>query len=159
MKLTQGIKIDENIITASIAVSELGNATIEASVELNQLHNFVRSIEYSQIDFSANMKLVNNMPVVTDEEVNDTTVEEVSIIDLINKKHIIDENLSVELVIDTGKIPVAEYSSNNIFNTPELLGQARAVLFIEKIKATVSEKLAEIRAMSSDIENETDVVL
>lgn len=158
MKLTQGIKIDENIITASIAVSELGNATIEASVELNQLHNFVRSIEYSQIDFSSNMKLINNMPVVTDDEADGIQVEEVSI-DLINKKHIIDENLSVELVIDIGKIPVAEYTTNKVFNTPELLGQARAVLFIEKIKATVSEKLAEIRAMSSDIENETDVVL
>ncbi|MCM1232997.1 MAG: hypothetical protein NC489_22970 [Ruminococcus flavefaciens] len=159
MKLTHGITIDENIITAKIAVSELGDSTRDASTELNQLHNFVRTIEYKLIDFSGNLKLVNNMPVITEEESNDADVETVNIPDLINKKYVLDEDLSIELTMDITKIPETEYSSNVVFNSPELLGQARATLFIEKIKSAIAEKLAEIRALANDIEKEVDVVL
>ena len=159
MKLTQGITINENIITAKIAVSELGDSTRDASTELNQLHNFVRTIEYSKVDFKGNLKIVNNLPVVTEDGTDGSTVEEISIVDLINKKYVIDENLSIEFTIDITKIPEAEYSSNVVFNSPELLGQARATLFVEKIKSTIAEKLAEIRALANDIEKETDVVL
>ena len=159
MKITQGIKIEENNITASIVVSELGDSTRDAQTELNQIHNFNREIEFSKIDFTANMKIVNNMPVVTTDEVDSSTIEEISIKDLINKKYPIDENLAIEQTFDTSRIADAEYSSNKVFNSPELLGQAYAVLFIEKIKSTISEKLAEIRALANDIEKETDVVL
>ena len=159
MKITQGIKIEENKITATITVAELGDSTRDAQTELNQLHNFNREIEFSKIDFTANMKIVNNMPVVTTDEVDSSTIEEISIKDLINKKYPIDENLAIEQTFDTSRIADAEYSSNKVFNSPELLGQAYAVLFIEKVKSTISEKLAEIRALANDIEKETDVVL
>ena len=65
MKITQGIKIDENKVTATISVSELGDSTRDAQTELNQLHNFSREIEFSKIDFTTNMKILNNMPLVT----------------------------------------------------------------------------------------------
>ena len=159
MKITQGIKIEENKVTATISVAELGDSTRDAQTELNQLHNFNREIEFSKIDFTANMKIVNNMPVVTTDGVDGSTIEEISIKDLINKKYTIDENLAIEQTFDTSRIADAEYSSNKVFNSPELLGQAYAVLFIEKVKATISEKLAEIRALANDIEKETDVVL
>ena len=159
MKITQGIKIEENKITASIVVSELGDSTRDAQTELNQLHNFNREIEFSKIDFTSNMKIVNNMPVVTADPVDGSTIEEITIKDLINKKYPIDENLAIEQTFDTSRIADAEYSSNKVFNSPELLGQAYAVLFIEKVKATISEKLTEIRALANDIEKETDVVL
>ena len=159
MKITHGIKIEENKVTATISVAELGDSTRDAQTELNQLHNFNREIEFSKIDFTANMKIVNNMPVVTTDEVDGSTIEEISIKDLINKKYPIDENLAIEQTFDTSRIADAEYSSNKVFNSPELLGQAYAVLFIEKVKATISEKLAEIRALANDIEKETDVVL
>ena len=159
MKITQGIKIEENKVTATISVSELGDSTRDAQTELNQLHNFSREIEFSKIDFTSNMKIVNNMPVVTTDEADGSTIEEITIKDLINKKYPIDENLAIEQTFDTSRIADAEYSSNKVFNSPELLGQAYAVLFIEKVKSTISEKLAEIRALANDIEKETDVVL
>ena len=59
MKLTQEINIKENIITAKVSVAELGNTTIDALQEQEQLHNFVRIIEYSSIDFSSNIKTYN----------------------------------------------------------------------------------------------------
>lgn len=159
MKITQAIKIDENKIIANIAVAELGDATRDAQTELNQLHNFVREIEFSKIDFTSNMKIVNNMPVVTTDEADGSTIEEISIKDIINKKFVIDENLTIDQTFDITRVPETEYSSNTVFNSPELLGQAYAVLFIEKVKSTISEKLAEIRALANDIEKEADVVL
>lgn len=159
MKITQGIKIEENKITANISVAELGDSTRDAQTELNQLHNFVREIEFSKIDFTGNMKLVNNMPVLTTDPVDNTTVEEIKIVDIINKKYVIDETLAIEQVFDVSRIPTATYTNNVVFNNAELLGQAYAILFIEKIKSTISEKLAEIRALANDIEKETDVVL
>ena len=159
MKITQGIKIEENKVTATISVSELGDSTRDAQTELNQLHNFNREIEFSKIDFTSNMKILNNTPVVTADPVDGSTIEEITIKDLINKKYPIDENLAIEQTFDTSRIADAEYSSKAVFNSLELLGQAYAVLFIEKVKSTISEKLAEIRALANDIEKETDVVL
>ena len=75
------------------------------------------------------------------------------------KKIVLDENFEAEIVIDIDKIPVAEYEGNSVIKSPELMGQAYAVIFIEKIKSAVSEKLAEIRALANDIEKTTDVVL
>lgn len=159
MKLTHSITINEDIVTAKIAVSELGDSTRDAATELNQLHNFVRTIEYKSIDFSGNLKMVNNLPVVTEDDADDKDIEKINIPDIINKKYILDETLSIEFSMDVTKIPESEYSSNVVFNSPELLGQARATLFIEKIKSTIAEKLAEIRALANDIEKEVDVVL
>lgn len=159
MKITQNISIEENKITAKISVTELGDSTRDAQTELNQLHNFVREIEFSKIDFSGNMKIVNNMPCLTADEVDGSTIEKIEITDIINKKFVIDESLAIEQTFDVSRIPLSAYQDNTVFNQPELLGQAYAVLFIEKIKSTISEKLAEIRALANDIEQETDTVL
>lgn len=159
MKLTQEINIKENIVTAKVSVAELGNTTIDALQEQEQLHNFVRIIEYSSIDFSSNIKVSNAKPIITSDPADGSTIEEISIKDLINKKIILDENFEAELIIDIDKIPTSEYESNTVINSKELLGQSYAVIFIEKIKTAVAEKLAEIRALSSDIEEPVDVVL
>lgn len=159
MKLTQSINIKENIITSSVRVAELGNTTIDADLEMEQLHNFVRTIEYSSIDFSANIKISNAKPVVTSDSPDGATIESISIKDLINRKIVLDENFVAELTIDIDKFPTSEYESNTVVNSKELLGQAYAVIFIDKIKTAVSEKLSEIRALASDIEEPVDVVL
>ena len=158
MKLKHSIEIKENIITAKIAVDELGDATRDADTELNQLHNFVREIEYSKINFTGFMKLVNGLPVVfADNSSGDC--EEIEITDLINKKYVIDENLAIDFEIDVSKIPTSNYEGNTIFDKPELYGEALAVLFINKIEQAISEKLAEIRALDNDIEKETSVII
>lgn len=159
MKITHGIGINENVITVNIDVTELGDSTRDSSTELNQLHNFVREIEYSKIDFIGNMKIVNNQPVVTAESPDGSEIEEVKIVDIINKKFVIDENLSITQTFDITRMAKSAYEDNTVFNSPELLGQAYAVLFVEKVLNAISEKLSEIRALANDIEQETDVVL
>ena len=158
MKLTQKTEINENIITVTLAVEELGDTIRDSVTELNQLHNFVRYIQYSDIDFSANMKLSDSgIPVIVSESPDNSTIEKVTITDLVNKKYVLDENLAIEFSIDVTKIPTA--SLGTVFNTPEKLGQAMATLFLEKVKTAISTKLAEIRALANDFETETSVIL
>ena len=88
MKLAQKTEINEDVITVSLNVEELGDSVRDAETEKNQLHNFVRYIEYSQIDFSGNMKLSDaGIPVVVSEDPDGSTIEKVTISDLVNKKY------------------------------------------------------------------------
>ena len=140
MKLAQKTEINEDVITVSLNVEELGDSIRDADTEKNQLHNFVRYIEYSQIDFSGNLKLSDTgIPVIVTDEPDGSTIEKVTISDLVNKKY--------------------TASLGTVFNTPEKLGQAMAVLFLEKVKAAITTKLTEIRALANDFEAETSVVL
>lgn len=97
------------------------------------------------------------IPVIVTDEPDGSTIEKVTISDLVNKKYTLDENLSITLSIDINKIPTT--SLGTVFNTPEKLGQAMAVLFLEKVKAAITTKLTEIRALANDFEAETSVVL
>ena len=158
MKLNINKTIDENIITVDITVLELGTSDTDSITEKNMLHDFVRAIEYAKIQFKSNMKLDNNGdPVTTDEEVDDTTVVSVELKDLINKSFIVDENLHVTFSIDVTKIPETEVST--VFDTVEKVGKAKVQLFAAKIQEEVGKKLAEIRALSTKFEGETEVIL
>lgn len=158
MKLNINKTIDENIISVDISVAELGTTDTASEVEKDMLHDFVRKIEYAKIQFKANMKLdANGDPVTTEDEVDNTTVVEVELKDLINKSYVIDENLNITFAIDVTKIPETEVSV--VFDTVEKLGKAKAQLFATKIQEEIGKKLAEIRALSTKFEGETEVVL
>lgn len=105
------------------------------------------------------MKLVDATPQITSESPDDSTIEEVIIKNLINKKIVLDENFSTELTIDINKINPSEYTERTVFNSKELIGQCYAVLFINKIESTISEKLKEIKDLSNDIEKQEEVIL
>ena len=158
MKLNISKKIDENIITVDITVAELGTSDTSSDMEKDMLHDFVRSIEYSKIQFKANMKVDSNGdPVVTDEEADDTAIVSVELKDLINKSFIVDENLHIPFSIDVTKIPDTEISV--VFDSVEKVGKAKAELFATKIQEEIGKKLAEIRALSTKFEGETEVIL
>ena len=157
MKIKDVKTIDKDIVSVEISVSELGTSTLDAAEEKNQLENFIKSIEYKKINFVGNMKLESNVPVVTTDPVDDTSVVEISIPNLINKKIEINEDMKIELSVDTTKI--ADSELNAVFNTKEMLGQARITLFTEKIKEAISEKLLEIRNLANTFEGETETIL
>lgn len=161
MQITTTNEINENLITVKIISTATGTTTIDAETEKNLLHNFPKEIEFSKIDFKGNMKLVNDVPIVTTDAVdpaaNPQTVAEVEITDLINKKYVIDEGLDIELTIDVTKIPDAEV--NAVFTTKEILGEAKAVLFATKVIDAITTKLAEIRSLQNTFEGETEVIL
>lgn len=158
MKLNIAKKIDENIITVDITVEELGTTDTDSDSERELLHDFVRTVEYSKIQFKANMQEdVNGDPVVTDNELAENTVVSIELKDLINKSHVIDENLHITFSVDVTKLP--EVEAVKPFDTVEKLGKAKAVLFVTKIQEEIGKKLAEIRALNTKFESTTEVIL
>lgn len=158
MKLNIGKKIEENNISVDITVAELGTADTDESAERELLHDFVRTVEYSKIQFKGNMKEdVNGNPVVTEDELTENKVVSIELKDLINKAHVIDENLHITFSVDVTKLPEAE--AVKPFDTVEKLGKAKAVLFATKIQEEIGKKLAEIRALNTKFEGDTEVVL
>lgn len=157
MKLNINKKIEENVITADISVSELGTNSISATEELEALHDFPRTFCYKDIDFSANMKMdENGNPIITDEEPDGSTVMKVDL-GLINKSFAIDENLHLSLVLDIDKIQKKELAEP--FNSVEKLGKARVELYCVKIQEEIKKKLDEMRTLVTDFEGETEVIL
>lgn len=157
MKIIQKDSILENIVSTDISVEVLGTSDLTEEQELELLHNFTRTIEFNKISFVGNMKVVNNMPVVTVEETDGESVVEVAITDLINKQYPVDENLHITFSIDSTKIPDSDL--NQIFDTREKMAQAKVILFAEKIREAITEKLAEIRGLSNKFEGETSYTL
>lgn len=158
MKLNIAKKIEENVITVDITVLELGTTDTDESAERELLHDFIRTVEYSKIQFKANMKEdANGDPVVTDNEISENTVVSIELNDLINKSHVIDENLHIAFSFDVTKLPESE--TVKPFDTVEKLGKAKAVLFATKIQEEIGKKLAEIRALNTKFEGDTEVVL
>lgn len=159
MKLNVKKTIEDNIITVDISVIELGTSTSTETEEAQILTDFPRSIRFSDIEFKANMKIdsATSDPVVTSDEVDATSIVEVTIDNLINKEYPINSEMSIVMTFDVTKIPVS--ALNAVFDTVEKLGKAYAELFSVKIQEEIGKKLAELRSLNTKFEGETEVVL
>lgn len=159
MKLNIKKSIDNNIITVDISVAELGTSSSVQDEERNLLADFPRSVRYSDINFVGNMKIdaTSGDPVVTTDTVDGTNVVEVSLKDIINKEYPIREDMNIGFSIDVTKIPDSEL--NDVMNTVEKLGKAKAELFAIRIQEEIGKKLAELRSLNTKFEGETEIVL
>lgn len=159
MKLKINKSIENNIIAVDITVAELGTTTSVEVEERNLLHDFPRTIKYSDIVFKSNMKIdaTTGDPVITSDPVDGTNVEEVVIDNLINREYDVNEDLAISMSFDVTKIPAS--TLNSVFDTVEKLGKAYAELFAVKIQEEIGKKLTELRSLNTKFEGETEVVL
>lgn len=128
MQLTTNIDIEDGIVTASIVCTDISDETKEA------LHDYTKMLRYGNIDFSAKIKVSNNMPEIVADD--DPDGEEVTI-GLIDKSFVIDENLSLELKLDSAKMSNKELTSS--ISNVEILSKAKALIWIEKVKNEIQE--------------------
>lgn len=158
MKLNVKKTIEDNIITVDISVASLGTSTATSEEEAQVLSDFPRSIKFSDIDFSANVKLDDNGdPIVTDEEADDSTIVAVELKNIINKEYPINEDMNISISFDVTKIAMTE--TNTLLDTVEKVGKAYATVFAAKVQAEIAKKLAEVRSLNTKFEGETEVVL
>ena len=109
MKLNVKKIIEDNIITVDISVASLGTSTSTVDEEKSLLADFPRSVRFSDINFKANVKLdENGDPIVTDEEVNDSTVVSVELKKIINKEYPINDEMNIVMPFDVTKIATTE---------------------------------------------------
>lgn len=154
-----GIKktIFEDNVGVEISVDTLGSATLTPDEEREQLDNFKKYIKYSDLTFKKNVKVVDGLPVVTDESPDPGNIIEVEVKNLISQEIVLDESLFVSFSIDAKKIPETELEEP--LATKELMAQAIVTVFTQVIQDAIKAKLTEIRAINTDFEIEESVVL
>jgi len=159
MKLNVKKSIENNIVTVDISVSQLGTTSTIQDEERNLLADFPRSVRYSNVNFVGNMKIdaTTGDPIVTTDAVDGTNVVEVSLKDIIDKEFPIQEDMEILFSIDVTKIPMSEL--NDVMDTVEKLGKAKAELFATRIQEEIGRKLTELRSLNTKFEGETEVVL
>ena len=126
MQLSTNIDIDGGVIVASIQCTDISDETKEA------LHDYTKQLRYGDIDFSAKIKVTNGMPsIVTDDDPDGETVK----IGLIEQSFVIDENLNLELKLDSNKMSDKELTSS--ISNIEILSKAKAIIWIDKVKGEI----------------------
>ena len=149
MQLTTNIDIDGGIVVASIKCTDISDETKEA------LHDYIKVLRYGDIDFSAKIKVTNNMPEIVVDD--DPDGEEVKI-GLIDKSFVVDENLSLELKLDSAKVSDKELTST--ISNVEILSKAKALIWIEKVKEEIQRLLTEAREQNTaNIEGTTEEII
>lgn len=128
MQLTTDIDIDGGVVIASIKCTDISDETKEA------LHDYTKLLRYGDIDFSAKIKVTNGMPAIVDDD--DPDGEEVKI-GLIDKSFVVDENLSLELKLDSNKMSDKELTSS--ITNVEILSKAKAIIWIDKVKSEIQK--------------------
>lgn len=164
MKIVQKNEILEDMVKSTINVEVLGTATMTAEEELELLHDFKYNLEYSKIDFSAYMELVDGIPVIaavtdadkkTAEEADEPFPYDKVEVKLINKIIPVDENFEATLIVDTNKI----LTVGETINSKPLMAQAQIVLFNAKIKEELTRLLESMRLINNDFEGESEYII
>lgn len=149
MKLARSIDTEHDIITASIVCTEISDETKEA------LHDYTKILRYGDIDFSAKIKVTNNMPeIVTDD---DPDGEEVSI-KFVDKSFVVDENLNLVLELDSTKMSNKELTTS--ISNIEILSKAKAIIWVNKVETRIQELVNEAREQNAaNIEGIVETVI
>lgn len=149
MQLTTNIDIDGGVIKASIQCTDISEETKEA------LHDYTKILRYGTLDFSAKIKVTNSMPEIVGDD--DPDGEEVKI-GLVDKSFIVDENLNLELNLDSAKMSEKELTSS--ISNVEILSKAKALIWIDRVKAEIQRLLNEAREQNAaNIEGTTEEVV
>lgn len=149
MQLTTEIDIDAGVVVARIQCSDISDETKEA------LHDYTKILRYGDIDFSSKIKVTNGMPEIVDDD--DPDGEEVKI-GLIDKSFVVDENLNLELKLDSNKMSDKELTSS--ISNVEILSKAKAIIWIDKVKKEIQNLVDAARKQNAaNIEGTVDEVI
>ena len=156
MNFYEKTDIDNNIARYVLKAKYNEEPTDEELMEIETLHDYVRKIRFSEIDFTANVDMSSGTPVVTDAEAGDT-VTEITLGKIAPKEYVLDENFEVSFSVDAGRIPDSEL--NDVIKTKTLASQAKIAVFKTKLKEKIVETLNEMRNEDNSFEQETEIIL
>lgn len=149
MQLTTNIDIDGGVVKAGIQCTDISDETKEA------LHDYTKVLRYGDIDFSAKIKVTNNMPEIVSDDDPDGEIVKIGLVD---KSFVIDENLNLKLILDSNKMSEKELTSS--ISNVAILSKAKAIIWVEKVKEEIHNLLAEAREQNAaNIEGTTEEVI
>lgn len=156
MNLYEKIDINENIVKYLIKAKYNEVLTDAEELEIETLHDYIYKIKFSEINFTANIKMDNGIPTVTEDNVS-TDIVEVSLGKINPKEYVLDENFEISFSVDSGRISDAE--TNEVLPTKSLVSQAKIAVFQAKIKEKITEILEKIREEDNNFEIETETIV
>lgn len=168
MKFLESTVIENNIITYSLKASYNDPLTSEEEQEIETLHDYIRKVKFTDIDFTANVDMSTGMPIAVADSV--TTVNEsdtddtagsglvkVSVGAVTPREYIVDDELDIKFSIDVSRIFDGEV--NDTLTSKILVGQAKIAVFAFRIKEKISEILKQMRDEDNDFEGVNEMVL
>lgn len=156
MKFEEKINIENNVVKYSLKASYNDVMTDDEYLEVETLHDYVRKIKFDDIQFVANVEIVDGKPVVTEDEESDTVVE-VSLYKVASKEYVLDENLNIEFSVDASRI--ADSELNTVLDSKSLISQAKIAVFQHRVKEAVLNKLDEARKEDNSFERESETIM
>lgn len=149
MKLARSIDTEHDVITASIVCVEIADETKEA------LHDYTKVLKYGDIDFSAKIKVTDDMPEIVADD--DPDGEKVSI-RFVDKSFVVDENLNLVLELDSSKMSEKELTTS--ISNVEILSKAKALIWVNKVETRIQELVDEARKQNAaNIEGTVETVI
>lgn len=156
MNFKEKITIENDIVKYEIKAQYNEDLTDDEELEIETLHDYIRKIKFSDIDFTANVTINNGTPSVTEEDISEAVVE-ISLGRVPEKEYILDENLNIVFSIDSRRVSDAEI--NNVLTSKPLISQAKIAVFQLKIKEKIKELLTAARNEDNDFEKESEIIL
>lgn len=155
MKFVKNITIQDNVITYSLKADYNDLLTSDEEQEIETLHDYIRKVKFSEIDFTGNVDMSTGMPIVAETKTDDTI--EITLGNVAPKEYVLDENLDIEFSLDVSRIHDTELTEK--LNTKVLLGQAKIAVFGAKLEAKIAKILEQMRAEDNDFEGTNETVL
>lgn len=155
MKFLKDIVIKDNVITYSLKADYNDPLTSEEEQEIETLHDYIRKVKLSEIDFAGYVDTSTGMPIVAEVETDDTIT--VTLGNVSPKEYVVDENLDIRFSLDVSRIHDAEITEK--LNTKVLLGQAKIAVFGARVEEKIKEILEQMRSEDNDFEGVEETVL
>ena len=156
MTFQEKTDINNNVVQYILRAKYNEKQTDEEKMEIEMLHDYIHKINFSDIDFTANIALTEGVPAVTDEIPSDYVVK-VTLGKITNREYVLDENLDISFSIDASRIHVSEL--NNVLPTRSLVAQAKIAVFQKCIKDKIGDVLDSIRDRDNTFEQENEIIL
>lgn len=149
--------IDNNVFATAITIDSYGTEQMSSDEEKELLKNFPSKLVYRELTFEKNIKIQGNVPVITEDVADDTTIVKVALPSLTNKEIAIEDGFLAEYKIDLGKIPKANV--NKVLTTVELIAQAYCLIYKTVICEAIEEILDTLRTKAPSFEGEEIVTV
>ena len=149
--------IDNNVFATAITIDSYGTEQMSSDEEKELLKNFPSKLVYRELTFEKNIKIQGNVPVITEDVADDTTIVKVTLPSLTNKEIAIEDGFLAEYKIDLGKIPKANV--NKVLTTVELIAQAYCLIYKTVICEAIEGILDTLRTKAPSFEGEEIVTV
>lgn len=168
MKFLESTVIENNIITYNLKAAYNDPLTSEEEQEVETLHDYIRKVKYTDIDFTANVDMSTGMPIAVADSITaanesdmgdtaDNGLVKVSVGAVTPREYVVDDELDIEFSIDVSRIFDSEV--NDILTSKILVGQAKIAVFAFRIKEKISDILKQMRDEDNDFEGVNETVL